>query len=131
MGIVSKDKREWRIWSRWKNCNQWVFLVIQWQNGWKRLCISSIMLLCDQTLRFNETSEGETPIPYNTIWTDNFLTQYKCCQNFLKVATIASNHTSNPNVHPIANHIFAPKCRFKGSWDPTAKSWKKEFSIMN
>ena len=88
-----------------------------------------MLYLRDQTLRFNERSDGETPIPFNIIWTDNCPTQYKCRQIFLNVATVTSNHTSNPDVHPIAIRIFAQKYRFKGSWDATGKIVKER--ILN
>ena len=50
-------------------------------------------------------------------------------QNVLNVATVTSNHTSNPDVHPIAIHKFAHKYRFKGSWDATGKIVKER--ILN
>jgi len=65
------------------------------------------------------------PIPQNIVWTDNCPTQYKCRQNFLKVATFATNHNSKS----ILTHKFVQKYRFKGSWDATGKIVKQR--ILN
>ena len=69
--------------------------------------------------------DGNTPVPYILIWTDNYLTQYKCHQYFLSVATIALKHTNNPDINPIDIYKFAHKCRFKRSWDEIGKIIKE------
>ena len=58
-------------------------------------------------------------VPINIVWTDNCPTQYKCRQNFWKVATSASRNKS------IIVHKFAQKYRFKGPWDATGKLVKQ------
>jgi hypothetical protein len=56
-----------------------------------------------------------------TVWTDNCSAQYKCNQNFLKVARFASTVEGVTIVHR-----FAQKYHFKGVWDAAGKVVKKE-----
>lgn len=66
-------------------------------------------------------SNGDEPIPYNVVWTDNCPTQYKCRQNFVKVANASTTLKYKTNIV----HKFASKYRFKGSWDATGKLVKE------
>ena len=55
----------------------------------------------------------------NIVWTDNCLIQYKCCQNFWKVALSAMANKA------IIVHKLAQNVRFKGPWDATGKLIKQ------
>ena len=55
----------------------------------------------------------------NMVWTDNCPTQYKCRQNFWKVASSGTTNNS------VIIHKFAQKFRFKGPWDATGKLVKQ------
>ena len=68
-----------------------------------------------------ERSDENLPaIKINIIHTDNCPTQYKCRQNFFKVATHCNHHGGAVMIHK-----FAQKYRFKGSWDATGKHVKE------
>ena len=68
-----------------------------------------------------ERSDENLPaIKINIIHTDNCPTQYKCRQNFFKVATHCKHHGGAVMIHK-----FAQKYRFKGSWDATGKHVKE------
>jgi hypothetical protein len=62
----------------------------------------------------------ETPITRVRIWTDNCAGQYKCRQNFWKIASFPS-HVAGVEVW----HRFAQKYDFKGVWDAAGKVVKK------
>lgn len=51
-----------------------------------------------------------------TVWTDNCPNQYKCKQNFLKIATFALRSKGI-----VLRHRFAQKYHFKGVWDGAGK----------
>ena len=55
----------------------------------------------------------------NIVRTNNCPTQYKCCQNFWKVASSGTTNNS------VIIHKFAQKFRFKGLWDATGKLVKQ------
>ena len=65
------------------------------------------------------TDAGKDTIPMNMVWTDNCPTQYKCRQNFWKVASSGTTNNS------VIIHKFAQKFRFKGPWDATGKLVKQ------
>lgn len=71
-------------------------------------------------------STGLHPIPNNVVWTDNGPTQYKCWQNFLKVATASESLKYKQNII----HKFVYKYRFKGSWDATCKLVKEKIKNL-
>ena len=54
-----------------------------------------------------------------TIWTDNCSGQYKCRQNFWKIATFYSRN------EVLVKHRFAQKYHFKGVWDAAGKVIKQ------
>jgi len=58
---------------------------------------------------------GKSKVQNNIIHTDNCPTQYKCRQNFFKVATFGEVNGSR------LIHKFAQKYGFKGPWDATGK----------
>lgn len=70
-------------------------------------------------------AEGKQPIPINIVWTKNCPGQYRCRQNFLKVAIAGGNHGNKT----IIVHKLAEKGHFKGSWETTGKLVKER--IMN
>jgi hypothetical protein len=60
--------------------------------------------------------EMPTPLRHVIIWTDNAPTQYRCRQNFIKVASVAERH---PDIR--ITHRLAVPDNFKGVWDGLGK----------
>jgi hypothetical protein len=60
------------------------------------------------------------PIDHVVIWTDNCVGQYKCRQNFLKIATFSQRVN-----HVRVSHRYAQKYDFKGVWDAAGKVIKQ------
>jgi len=58
------------------------------------------------------------------VWSDNCASQYKCNQNFLKIATLFERH----GVH--IDHRFAQKFQFKGVWDSAGKVVKQHIGKL-
>lgn len=64
-------------------------------------------------------SKGLPPIKENLIWTDNCPTQYRCRQNFIKLATFSERHRNAS-----ASQLLAAVYKFKGCWDAAGKTAK-------
>jgi hypothetical protein len=63
------------------------------------------------------------------VWTDNCGGQYKCQQNFLKIATSPSGKRRIQ-----VEHRFAQKYQFKGVWDAAGKvlkHWMVNFELVS
>lgn len=108
-------------------CDKWFFFASTMSKGKKNdhithhACLKYIIKYYDK----KRVDEGLQPILNNIVHTDNCPTQYKCRQNFYKVATFRSayNHMCR------LIHKFAQKYRFKGSWDAIGKIVKER--ILN
>ena len=103
------------------DCDKWIWFGDTMSKGKKNdhifhnACLEHIITFYDK-----ERSEKNLPsIKINIVHTDNCPTQYKCRQNFWKVATHCNHHSG-----AILIHKFAQKYRFKGSWDATGKHVK-------
>ena len=103
------------------DCERWIFFGDTLSKGKKNdhifhnACTNHIIKYYDD----ERVEAGKNIVPINIVWTDNCPTQYKCRQNFWKVATSASRNKS------IIVHKFAQKYRFKGPWDATGKLVKQ------
>ena len=103
------------------DCDRWIFFGDTQSKGKKNdhifhnACTTHIIKFYDS----ERVQIGKDKIPFNVIWTDNCPTQYKCRQNFWKVASSGKHNES------VIVHKFAQKYRFKGSWDATGKIVKE------
>jgi hypothetical protein len=60
--------------------------------------------------------DKKPPVTIVRTWTDNCAGQYKCKQNFYKVATFGERHDGVAQIH-----LFTQKYCFKGIWDGAGK----------
>lgn len=103
------------------DCERWVFFGDTISKGKKNDHVFHNSCLT-YLIQYYDNIEYQ---PTNIVWTDNCPTQYKCRQNFFKIASASKSI----NKHSIIIHKFAGKYRFKGSWDATGKLIKN--SIQN
>ena len=99
------------------NCDKWIVFGDTMSKGKKNDHVFHNAALT-HIVKFYEKergTEGMLAIKNNIVHTDNCPTQYKCRQNFYKVATFAE-HTGSRLIHK-----FGQKYGFKGSWDATGK----------
>ena len=102
-------------------CKNWISFGDSMSKGKKNYhvfhnaCLNHVIKFYDK----ERSDKGLPPIKINIIHTNNCACQYKCRQNFWKVATHC-----NRNPGAVIVHKFAQKYRFKGSWDATGKHVK-------
>ena len=82
--------------------------------------LKCIMQLYDQ----ERINLNKIAIPNNMIYTDNFPTQCKCCQNFIKMAKFGDDYDERTRLV----NKFASKHAFKVPWDATGKIVKAVIS---
>ena len=104
------------------DCDKWIWFGDTMSKGKKNdhvfhnACLEHILAFYDK-----ERSDKNLPsIKINIVHTDNCPTQYKCRQNFWKVATHCNHHHG-----AVLIHKFAQTYRFKGRWDATGKHVKE------
>ena len=99
------------------NCNKWIVFGDTISKGKKNdhvfhnACLSYLVKFYDKELEI----QNKPPIANKIIHTDNCPTQYKCRQNFLRLASAGESHPTR------FIHKFPQKFGFKGPWDATGK----------
>jgi hypothetical protein len=110
------------------DCDVWYFLGSTLSKGKKNdhvfhnACLDS--LIEHYHLRFKGRQLDRV-----VVWTDNCGGQYKCQQNFLKIATSPSGKRRIQ-----VEHRFAQKYQFKGVWDAAGKvlkHWLVNFELVS
>ena len=98
------------------NYDKWIIFGDTLSKGKKKdhvfhnACLTYLIDFYDKERQNND----KQPIPNNIVYTDNCTTQYKCRQNFYKLATYGSMNTR-------VIHKFAQNFCFKEPWDVTDK----------
>jgi hypothetical protein len=99
-------------------CDIWRFFGESMSKGKKNdhifhnACLDEIVSFYQEKF----VTDKKPPVTIVRAWTDNCGGQYKCKQNFYKVATFGERHDGVAQIH-----LFAQKDCFKGVWDGEGK----------
>jgi phage tail protein X len=104
------------------DCDVWHFFAESMSKGKKNDHITHNACL-DRIVSFYQEkfiTDKKAALTGVGVWTDNCAGQYKCKQNFYKIATFEDRHDG-----VTLEHSFAQKFCFKGPWDGAGKVVKK------
>jgi hypothetical protein len=116
--FVTVKQEEEDVRHRLNDCDVWYFFGDTISKGKKNdhifhnACLKDII----QTYKRQFQHDGARILNQAKVWTDNCAGQYKCNQNFVKIATFPENVSG-----VLILHRFAQKYNFKGVWDAAGK----------